>query len=114
MAKQTLMWTALPNGFTEDGLGLRVSLLLSPRLDPEAGEAMLKTFFPDFRDWPALLAREDTVFTVSYGGESVEFRVREPASREASTYATQSVRMVDADINTLRNIRSPRANLGAF
>ncbi len=74
MAKQTLMWTALPNGFTEDGLGLRVSLLLSPRLDPEGGEAMLKTFFPDFRDWPALLAREDTVFTVSYGGESVEIR----------------------------------------
>jgi hypothetical protein len=31
-------------------------------------------------------------------GESVEFRVREPASREASTYATQRVRLVDADV----------------
>ena len=31
-------------------------------------------------------------------GETVEFRVREPASREAGTYATQSVRLVDADV----------------
>ncbi len=31
-------------------------------------------------------------------GESVEFRVREPASREAAVYATQSLRMVDADV----------------
>ena len=74
MAKQTLMWTALPNGITDDGLGLRVSLLLSPRLDPEAGDGVLKTFFPDLRDWPALLAREDTVFTVSYGGTPVRIR----------------------------------------
>jgi hypothetical protein len=31
-------------------------------------------------------------------GETVEFRVREPASREASTYASQRVRLVDADV----------------
>ena len=74
MAKQTLMWTALPNGFTEDRKGLRVSLLLSPRLDPEAGDGLLKTFFPDFREWPSLLAREDTVFTVTCGGVPVKIR----------------------------------------
>jgi hypothetical protein len=74
MPKQTLMWTALPNGYTDDGLSLRVSLLLSPRLDPEAGEGALKTFFPDFQDWPGLLAQKDTVFTVSYGGASVKIR----------------------------------------
>lgn len=32
------------------------------------------------------------------GGETVEFRVREPATREAGTYATQRVRLVDADV----------------
>ena len=31
-------------------------------------------------------------------GETVEFRVREPATHEAATYATQSVRLVDADV----------------
>ena len=31
-------------------------------------------------------------------GETVQFRVREPASREAATYATQSLRLVDADV----------------
>ena len=35
MAKQTLVWTCLPNGLTEDGRGLRVSVLLSPRLDAQ-------------------------------------------------------------------------------
>src|SRR4051812_33925667 len=72
MAKQSLMWTALPNGYTEDDRGLRVSLLLSPRLDPEGGKGVLKTFFPDFLDWPRVLARSDTVFTISYGAQSVK------------------------------------------
>ena len=31
-------------------------------------------------------------------GETVQFRIRQPASREAATYATQSVRLVDADV----------------
>jgi hypothetical protein len=72
MAKQTLMWTALPNGYTEDGLGLRVSLLLSPRLDPEGDKNVLKTFFPDLHDWPQVLAASDTVFVISYGGRFVK------------------------------------------
>ena len=35
MAQQSLIWTALPNGYTADGSGLRLSVLLSPRLDPQ-------------------------------------------------------------------------------
>jgi hypothetical protein len=31
-------------------------------------------------------------------GETVQFRVREPASRDAAMYATQSLRLVDADV----------------
>jgi hypothetical protein len=45
----------------------------------------------------------DTVTEAAEGllvpaGETVEFRVREPASREPGTYASQSVRLVDADV----------------
>ena len=35
MAKQTTLWTALPNGYSDDGRSLRVSLLVSPRLEPD-------------------------------------------------------------------------------
>ena len=34
MARQSLMWTTLPNGLTPDRDGVRVSVMLSPRLDP--------------------------------------------------------------------------------
>jgi hypothetical protein len=44
-------------------------------------------------------------------GETVEFRVREPASKEASAYVTQSVRVVDADV---RWVKSQEAGHGVF
>ena len=52
--KQTLIWTALPNGIRE-GVA-RLSLMLSPRLegsgtDPD-GKTLL-TDFPDFVNWPS-------------------------------------------------------------
>ena len=40
-------------------------------------------------------------------GETVEFRVREPASREATNYATQSVRLVDADVVWVKSQPAP-------
>ena len=55
MAKQALLWTALPNGYSQDKQSLRVSVLLSPRLDPEAAPPQLASF-PDFVNWPATLA----------------------------------------------------------
>ena len=36
MARQSLVWTALPNGYTPDGQWLRFSAFLSPRLHPQA------------------------------------------------------------------------------
>lgn len=48
MATQTLMWTALPNGYSDDGQ-LRLSVLLTPRLDP-GGDANVLGSFPDFYD----------------------------------------------------------------
>ena len=69
MARQSLVWTALPNGFTPDGTGLRVSAMLSPRLDPQAPIGKLGSFFPDWEDWPQTLA--SARFDVSYNGATV-------------------------------------------
>jgi hypothetical protein len=69
MARQSLIWTALPNGFTPDGTGLRVSAMLSPRLDPETQAKKLGSFFPDWKDWPQTLSTAR--FDVTYNGETV-------------------------------------------
>src|SRR4051794_22003006 len=67
MGKQTLLWTTLPNGYSEDGRSLRLSLLVSPRLEPD-GDPRLQTF-PDFVDWPATLRRAK--FVLHFGGDEV-------------------------------------------
>ncbi|HET9706603.1 MAG TPA: hypothetical protein VFP85_21330 [Vicinamibacterales bacterium] len=64
MAKQTLLWTALPNGYSTDGQSLRVTALLSPRLD--AGAVGQLSSFGDFLDWPATV--RNSTFVVSFGG----------------------------------------------
>jgi hypothetical protein len=58
---------ALPNGLTGDG-GLRVSVMLVPRLDPEHDPPHLRSF-PEWVDWPATLAK--ATFHVTYGGATV-------------------------------------------
>jgi hypothetical protein len=71
MARQSLVWTALPNGYTPDGTGLRVSVMLSPRLDAQLAlgqSGKLATFFPDWEDWPSTLSAAR--FEVSYGGQT--------------------------------------------
>src|SRR5690242_7754775 len=79
MAQQSLLWTALPNGYTDGRAGLRVSVMLSPRLDPQADKPRLASFFPDWKDWPATLAR--ATFTISYGGTSVSIPATQMAGR---------------------------------
>ena len=72
MARQSFIWTALPNGFTLDGTSLRLSVMLSPRLDPQdpAGNPRkLSTFFPDWEDWPTTLA--GARFDISFNGHTV-------------------------------------------
>jgi hypothetical protein len=56
MEKQTLTFTALPNGFAPDG-SARVSVFISHRLwsDTAAGNLTLDKY-PDVLDWPASLA----------------------------------------------------------
>lgn len=68
MARQSLVWTALPNGYTADGQSLRLSVLLSPRLDPEAALQRLDSF-SEWVNWPQTL--QQAQFTVSCNGASV-------------------------------------------
>ena len=62
---QSFLWTALPNDLTEDGTGLRLSVLLSPRLAQTDLDPSLSSFFPDWEDWPATLSQ--ATFRISYG-----------------------------------------------
>ncbi len=71
MNKQTIMWTVLPNGITTEGGGglrLRLSLLVSPRLETTEGGARptLDPLFPDFLKWPELV--ETLKFQVLFEG----------------------------------------------
>ena len=68
MARQSLLWTALPNGYADDGESLRVTVLVSPRLEAETDPEQLGTF-PDFEVWPATVAGSS--FTIRYGGVPV-------------------------------------------
>ena len=68
MPVQSLIWTALPNGRTADGRFVRLSLLVSPRLEPESANPELSSF-PDFVDWPATLAK--AVVNVHIGGSTI-------------------------------------------
>ena len=54
MEKQTIIFTALPNGREADG-SLRLSVFISPRLwDTDASIQKMKlSQFDDFRDWPS-------------------------------------------------------------
>ncbi len=67
MARQSFIWTALPNGYTQDGSALRLSVLLTPRLTLASADApKLSTFFPDWQDWPLTLSQAR--FEVVYNG----------------------------------------------
>ena len=48
--QQQVMFTACPKGRTANGLAL--SVLISPKLDPQTDPQLLSTF-PDFLDWPS-------------------------------------------------------------
>src|SRR5579871_2928739 len=68
MARQSFVRTALPNGYTADRRSLRLSVLLSPRLNPESDPQRLDSF-PEWLDWPKTLRQAQ--FTVTCNGASV-------------------------------------------
>jgi hypothetical protein len=58
----------LPNDYTVDGRSLRMSVLLSPRLDPQADPQRLDSF-PEWVNWPQTLRQAQ--FAVSGNGATV-------------------------------------------
>ena len=79
MSTQAIMWTALPNGLSQDKSHLRLSVLVSPRLTCDAATGTLAEF-PDLQDWPAQVG--GLTFSVEFvGGPTVSAtRVVEPGN----------------------------------
>jgi hypothetical protein len=61
---QKILWTCLPNGIDKSGNFLKLSVLVSPRLDPGSKPPRLDTF-PDFSPWPALFPKQSKELTFS-------------------------------------------------
>jgi len=81
MAQQSFMWTALPNGYTSlDRKSLRLSVILSPRLDAQNEPQLLSSFFPDWEDWPTTLGK--ATFKIMYGNKKI---VEVPAIQTTGT-----------------------------
>lgn len=72
MKKQTIVWTACPNGMVVDPAAgparLRLSVHVSPRLETDEGLPTPRlSQFPDMLDWPARLA--EATFQVQFGSQ---------------------------------------------
>lgn len=65
MSSQNILWTVLPNGLSDDGTRLRLSVLVSPRLTTDAATGTLAEF-ADFHDWPERVRA--TTFSVQFDG----------------------------------------------
>jgi hypothetical protein len=80
MKKQTIIWTALPKGITQDGARLQLSVFVSPRLQTnEGGGNPTLQQFPDFLHWPDKMAT--ATFQVKFdGGPTVAATRVAPAS----------------------------------
>ncbi len=69
MRKQTLIWTALPNGSDgplQAGTQLHLSVYVSPRLWSDTPQVLEKLGdYPDFLDWPAAI--QQASFQVTFG-----------------------------------------------
>lgn len=77
MASETIILTALPNGF--NGARRKVSVFVSPRLTPSPNPGTLAQF-PNWLDWPAQM-RSVTTWTVSTGGPQLVGTVTSPVPR---------------------------------
>ena len=76
MAKQTLLWTVIPNGRVPDGEfagQLRVSVVASPRLTPETAAEQELGAFADWADWPATLG--GLGFVLNTGADKIDLQV---------------------------------------
>ncbi|AVG40293.1 hypothetical protein [Achromobacter insolitus] len=73
MAKQTIVWTVIPNGRVPAGADagrLRVSIVASPRLTPQAVNEQQLHAFADWVNWPRTLER--VRFVLNTGVAAIE------------------------------------------
>ena len=86
MPSQKVLWIALPNGISRPPAepGLRVTVFVSPRLDPQDAPHRLESF-PDLMNWPQYL--KGLRFQVEAGGTAVGAAVRTSADPDPSEYA---------------------------
>ena len=95
MERQTLVFTALPNGFAPDGRA-RVSVFIAPRLwlDTATGSQTLKGW-PDLLDWPARVAALSWTASLSGGPDvalTLEHDPRKPDLWSALFHETTRVK----------------------
>ena len=84
MDTQKIIWTVLPNGYSETTPGnLRFSVFVSPRLSSNQANPTL-ALFEDFRDWPAALAGID--FGVQFGGNAPVAATRVGPTPDSALY----------------------------
>jgi hypothetical protein len=70
---QRVIWTALPNGYSADRKQLRVNVLVSPRLQLDAGaQPPTLQHFPAWLAWPEVIA--DSRFVLRLGSYSDELK----------------------------------------
>ena len=113
MRAQRLIWTALPNGFSSDGLRLRLSVHVSPRLATD--EALVLSTFPDFVNW----AGTAVTFKVHVGPLALDAAVVSPARRtdlwSALFPANTPIRSYVFPSYSGRRVKSyPAANVRAY
>jgi hypothetical protein len=83
MAQQRIVWTVLPHGRVEDGdfAGrLRVSIVASPRLTPQAAGEQKLGAFPEWVQWPLTL--KSVKFRLRIGAQVVDLQPTSQADPE--------------------------------
>jgi len=69
---QKIIWMTLPNGWSEDGTHLKVSICVSPRLElANKSSSTLQSDFQDFVDWPKTLNKLVTDFKIRAEGHEL-------------------------------------------
>ena len=81
--KQTIIWTALPNGLR--GRALKLSAFVAPRLEPDVSPALLESFGV-WLDWPRALTAIDFRVVFQGGAEAERLAARgDPQSPRADS-----------------------------
>jgi len=117
--KQTIMWTALPNGVKSGGNVLQLSVFVSPRLQTDQGLPRPQlSQFPDFQSWTTKV--QGVQFAVQFEGGAAIQATRVGPALEPDLWAalfkpTTYVQPYQADDYSNHLIHShPVANVSAF